>query len=191
MFADDPEALLYVREGILDTLIQLGTEKNTLQETFDLNSELAIKPEDGLTTALKKAALSRVLGVGDAINAYGLAADRLGNDFDKGSFLRVFELFIDDPAADLPQYGFYVTQNSGVLIQGDLIVDLTGQAFSYADGWVFKTELGYTNLAGIMEQELPEEQVSLRIIRHTDSGFSMYDIDAAISELSAGGMIGV
>jgi hypothetical protein len=191
MFANDPEALSYINEGILDTIVKHDGDEGALQNLFNAEGAFIVLPEDGLKAALQKAALCRALNVGDAAQAYLAASERLGPECDKELFLRMTGAFTNKPADGAPRYVFYATRDSGGLKQGDLIVAARAQSFLYLDGWTFTTGAGDAGLAGALAETLSGEECFLRVLRYSDGGLATVDISVTAAELSACGAVGV
>ena len=191
MFPNDPEALSFVKEGILDTLVMLGDDSNALRELIDLDSELTVLPGDSLKAALQKAALRRVLNVGDIDKTYLAAAERLGPACDNELFMNVMYNFKTIPSGSGHKYVFFVTKNSGALQQGDLILGLDGQSFSYTDRWIFKTDSGDTDLTGALSAAIKDEVITLQILRYSDGALTEYETTLTADELSSCEALGV
>ena len=191
LFENDNDALALVREGILDTIWQLAGDEDRLYDMFDLDDILAILPEDGLHTALRKAALSRALGVGAASEAYSAAAERLPGDLDGNLFLQVTDAYARLPEGTAPPFALYVTRDSGALRQGDMIVAAAAQSFSCADGRIFNTHFGETNLDGALAEALPDEACSVAVLRYSGGELIALELTVSVDALSACGAVGV
>ena len=192
-FADDREALLFIQEGILDTLPLLGEEGQRMDALFAPDGILQHTPGDSLQLLLKKAAVRRATGGEDPIPLYREAAALLGPDQDRALLLRVMETFVSltgevtvSPVS-YPAYVFLVMKDSGALREGDLLVAIDGERFSYTGDWRFATDYGAgdTDLAGVLHQVMPDEPISAFVLRTDGDQLVNVRIQCTAAELEA------
>ena len=179
-FADDPQALAYIRDIVLDAVGALYRAGSVNLEKIPAVEALAISEEDSADTLLKKASVLRLMDNNDAAQAaYRAGAECLmENSEDREAFLAICALL---SAGDYP-YCVYVSRAAPPLRRGDLILS--------ADGTVFWSVAEWTRL---QEACIPGEQVNLTLLRRDEAtgSFSELTVPADLARLGNISALGV
>jgi hypothetical protein len=132
VFSDDPRALEYVYETILNAVYTLYETGSVNLDEVNAERMLEISDTDSAHTILRKAALLRVTGIGKAMAAYESAAGALAlSSEEKELFAERMALF----SAGNYGFGIYALNNSGGVREGDIIIYINHEKVHGVKEW--------------------------------------------------------
>ena len=131
-FSDDPQALEYVYNTILDAVYTLYETGSANLAEVNAERVLEISDADSAGTLLRKASLLRLTGNTGAMAAYEAAAVALEfSAEDKNLFINSMKLLSSDGYGP----GIYAENGSGLIHKGDVILSLNGENVRGAAEW--------------------------------------------------------